>query len=84
MAGRYEENNNVQNPSALQAEAMGPDYAGGIHGMEAEDIAAQIGESETWLDQIKTMVRQNKLAAFSALVILVIILAAIFAPLVAP
>lgn len=52
--------------------------------MEGEDIAAQIGESETWLDQIKTMIRQNKLAAFSALVILAIILAAVFAPLVAP
>lgn len=51
---------------------------------EQEEIAAQIGESETWLDQIKTMIRQNKLAAFSALVILLILLAAVFAPLVAP
>lgn len=49
-----------------------------------EDNAAQIGESDTWLDKVKTLVRQNKLAVFSALVIVLIILAAIFAPLVAP
>ena len=45
------------------------------------DVESQIGESETLLDQMKTMVRQNKLAAFAAVVIIVIALAAIFAPL---
>lgn len=49
-----------------------------------EDNAAQIGESDTWLDKVKMLVRQNKLAVFSALVIVLIILAAIFAPFVAP
>ena len=48
------------------------------------DVESQIGESETLLDQMKTMVRQNKLAAFAAVVIIVIALAAIFAPLAAP
>ena len=48
------------------------------------DMESQIGESETLLDQMKTMVRQNKLAAFAAVVIIVIALAAIFAPLAAP
>lgn len=49
-----------------------------------DDHAAQIGESDTWLDKVKMLVRQNKLAVFSALVIVLIILAAIFAPFVAP
>ena len=48
------------------------------------DLAAQIGETDTILDKLKTMCRENKLAAFSALVILLITLAAIFAPIVAP
>ena len=49
-----------------------------------DDVASQIGEADTWRDKIKTLVRQNKLAAFSAVVIVVIQLAAVFAPLVAP
>lgn len=49
-----------------------------------QDIAAQIGESESFLDKVKTLCRDNKLAAFSALVIILIALMAIFAPLVAP
>lgn len=49
-----------------------------------EDIASQIGESESFLDKVKMLCRDNKLAAFSALVILVIALMAIFAPVVAP
>lgn len=48
------------------------------------DMESQIGEAQTLLDQIKTMIRQNKLAAFSAVVIALIILAAVFAPLAAP
>lgn len=48
------------------------------------DTSAQIGEADTWLDKVKTLVRQNKLAAFSAIVIVLIILAAVFAPLAAP
>lgn len=45
---------------------------------------SQIGEADTWLDKGKTLVRQNKLAAFSAILIMLIILIAVFAPLVAP
>lgn len=48
------------------------------------NIADQIGESDTWMDKVKTLVRQNKLAAFSAVLIVLIILAAVFAPVVAP
>lgn len=44
----------------------------------------QIGEADTWLDKIKTLVRQNKLAAFSAVLLLLIFLFAVFAPFVAP
>lgn len=53
--------------------------------MSSADVSdAQIGEADTWLDKAKALVRQNKLAAFSAILIVVIILMAIFAPLVAP
>ena len=52
--------------------------------MIPENNADQIGESDTWLDKVKTLVRQNKLAVFSAIMIVLIILAAIFAPMVAP
>ena len=48
------------------------------------DFSAQIGEADTWLDKAKILVRQNKLAAFSALLIILMILIAIFAPVVAP
>ena len=48
------------------------------------DFSAQIGEADTWLDKAKTLVRQNKLAAFSALLIIFMILIAVFAPVVAP
>ena len=48
------------------------------------DFSAQIGNADTWLDKAKTLVRQNKLAAFSALLIIFMILIAVFAPLVAP
>lgn len=44
------------------------------------DFSAQIGNADTWLDKAKTLVRQNKLAAFSALLIIFMILIAVFAP----
>ena len=44
------------------------------------DFSAQIGEADTWLDKANTLVRQNKLAAFSALLLILMILIAIFAP----
>ena len=52
--------------------------------LEAYIQAEQLGEEETWKDQVKKLVRQNKLAVFSAVVIVLILLAAVFAPLVAP
>lgn len=48
------------------------------------DPMSEIGEAETWKDQVKTLIRQNKLASASAVLILLIILAAVFAPFVAP
>lgn len=48
------------------------------------DPMSEIGEAETWKDRVKTLIRQNKLAAASAVLILLIILAAVFAPFVAP
>lgn len=48
------------------------------------DPMSEIGESDTWMDQVKTLIRQNKLAAASAVLILLIILVAVFAPFVAP
>ena len=48
------------------------------------DPMSEIGEAETWKDQVKPLIRQNKLAAASAVLILLIILAAVFAPFVAP
>ena len=49
-----------------------------------QDAQSQLGEKEGLLEQLRRMCRQNKLAAFSAVVILVIILLAVFAPVVAP
>lgn len=48
------------------------------------DIASQIGESESLMDKFKTLCKENKLAVASAVVIILIALAAIFAPFVAP
>lgn len=48
------------------------------------ELAAEIGESESAWDKFKYLCRNNKLAVASAAVILLIALAAIFAPLVAP
>lgn len=73
---------------AISGMNVDPNLIGGTVAMESGGGPLghndEIGESDTWLDKIKTMVRQNKLAAFSAVVIGLIILAAVFAPLVAP
>lgn len=47
-------------------------------------LEAEIGEAESGWDKFKTLCRDNKLAVASAVVILLITFAAIFAPLVAP
>ena len=49
-----------------------------------ENLESQIGEKDGIREQLLRMCRQNKLAVFSAIVILLIILMAIFAPLIAP
>ena len=49
-----------------------------------EDHSADIGESDTLLDKLAQLVQQNKLAVFSALVILAIIILAVFAPVFSP
>lgn len=48
------------------------------------EIMADIGEPDSWKDKLKTLAGQNKLAAFSAIVLILVILAAVFAPVVAP
>lgn len=47
-------------------------------------LEAQLGDNDSIGDKLKQLWKQNKLAVFSAFVILVIALAAIFAPWVAP
>lgn len=52
--------------------------------MTAEEPSASIGEADTFKDQIKRMARQNKLAVISAVVILLFVLGAVFAPVLTP
>ena len=52
--------------------------------LTSEELKAQLGETETAWDKFKTICRENKLAVASAIVIILIALAAIFAPYVAP
>ena len=49
-----------------------------------ESLKSQIGEEETFLTLMKRMVRENKLAVFSAVVILLFIIAAVLAPVISP
>jgi len=49
-----------------------------------EELLGQIGEKDGITDKLRRMCRQNKLAAFSAVVILIILLMAVFAPVIAP
>lgn len=53
-------------------------------GNQQMDVSAQLVEADTWKDQLMTLVRQNKLAAFSAMILILFLLAAVFAPWVAP
>lgn len=48
------------------------------------NLQAQLGEAETFSTAIKRLWRENKLAAASAIIIALFILAAIFAPLLTP
>ena len=49
-----------------------------------ENLSSQIGEKDGIKEKLWRMCRQNKLAAVSAIVILLIILLAVFAPVIAP
>ncbi|MCD7814172.1 MAG: ABC transporter permease [Lachnospiraceae bacterium] len=49
-----------------------------------EDLLGQIGEKDGITDKLRRMCKQNKLAAFSAVIILIILLMAVFAPVIAP
>ena len=49
-----------------------------------EDLKSQIGEGENFFTLMRRMARENKLAVFSAVVILLFILAAILAPVLTP
>lgn len=48
------------------------------------DLESQIGEKDGLKEKLLRMCRQNKLAAFSAVLIVIILLMAIFAPVIAP
>jgi ABC-type dipeptide/oligopeptide/nickel transport system permease subunit len=50
----------------------------------SEELKSQIGEKDGIKEKLLRMCRQNKLAAFSAIIIIIIILMAIFAPIIAP
>ena len=47
-------------------------------------LQSQIGEEETFGDLMRRLVRENKLAVFSACILLILILAAILAPVLTP
>lgn len=49
-----------------------------------EELKSEIGEAETFFTLMRRMARENKLAVFSAVVILLFILAAILAPVLTP
>jgi len=74
--------NSGENGSEMTVKHLWKEGAVPVSG--GSDPMSEIGESDTWMDQVKTLIRQNKLAAASAVLILLIILAAVFAPLVAP
>ncbi len=50
----------------------------------SEKLLSQIGEEENFRSLMRRMVRENKLAVFSAIVIILLILGAVFAPVLTP
>ncbi|MBQ6322632.1 MAG: ABC transporter permease [Lachnospiraceae bacterium] len=48
------------------------------------NLKSQIGEEETFWDKLKRLARENKVAVVSAVIILLVVLAAIFAPVLSP
>ena len=57
-----------------------PDPGKAGKGSREEFLRSQIGEEENFFTMLRRLVKENKLAVFSAIVILLFILAAIFAP----
>lgn len=53
-------------------------------GQPSQELLSQVGEKDGIWEKLVRMCRQNKLAAISALVIVLIILASVFAPVIAP
>lgn len=51
---------------------------------EQEALAAQLGESDTFFDKMKRMAANNKLAVFSAILILLFLILAVLAPMITP
>ena len=51
---------------------------------EQEALAAQLGESDTFLYKMKRMAANNKLAVFSAILILLFLILAVLAPVITP
>ncbi len=50
----------------------------------SEELASQLGESETLWAQLRRMAKQNKLAVASAVLLILLLLAAVFAPVLTP
>ncbi len=50
----------------------------------SEALASQLGESETLWAQLRRMAKQNKLAVASAVLLILLLLAAVFAPVLTP
>ena len=83
QAGRTSADTDESSPEKPKtAKTQGPGPAGKVSA-ETHDriLASQIDEAETFGSLMRRMARENKLAVFSAAVILLFVLGAIFAPL---
>ncbi len=71
-------------PGGMAAESDGAALEGKDAKAREEELKREIGEAETFFTLMRRMARENKLAVISAAVILLFILAAVFAPLLTP
>ncbi len=67
-----------------RANVSGPEQNQTARKLTAEELKSQIGEAETFGMLMRRMLRENKLAVGSAIVIIVIIRGAVFAPVLTP
>lgn len=65
----------IKNLDNVTVEQLKQDYV---------NLESEIADAESTWDKIKSMIKSNKLAAFSLIIILIFCFCAIFAPLVAP